>query len=247
MRTVYGLALTLTVVCTTAPAVRADAPDTAQAVLDAAIKAQGGEAALVKAQTARRKATGVQIQAGREVPFTSEDVLSLPDRFRMDFTLDKRYRFINVIDGTKGWTQIGGGPVLDLSAPRLKEFREEMYVWWIATLAPLKKGGFELTLLPEIKVGGKPAVGIKVASKGHGEVKLYFDKGAHLLVKVERRASASGLMVNKEYFYSNYKEFDGVKLRTREQEKINGKTAAVATEVSYTLLPRVEDKVFRKP
>lgn len=247
MRTMRGLALTLVVAWAAAPAVRADDRDTARAVIDAAVKAHGGTAALTKAQTVRRTATGFQLQAGREVPLTSQDVLALPDRVRMDVTLDKRMRFVSVVNGDKGWIQVGGAPVLTMAAPRLKEYHEEVYVLWIATLVPLQKGAFELAPLAEIKVNGKPALGVKVSSKGHADAKLYFDKATKLLVKIERRVSASGLVVAKEYLFGNYKDFDGAKLRTSEQEKINGKATAAVTAITYKFLPRVDDKLFAKP
>lgn len=46
----------------------------------------------------------------------------------------------------------------------------------------------------------KPAIAIRVASKGHKDVTLAFDKQSHLMVKIEHRTleSGSGMEVNEE-------------------------------------------------
>ena len=89
-----------------------------------------------------------------------------------------------VVNGDKGW-QSAGGPAMALGAERLREIRNEMYVLWLTTLTPLKKDDVQLSPLPDIKVHGEAAAGIKATSKGHPDVKLYFDKKTHLLVKVD--------------------------------------------------------------
>src|SRR5262249_25113206 len=129
----------------------------------------------------------------------------------------------------------------------LEELREEAYVQWLATLVPLKKDPFELAPVPEIKVDGKPAGGVKVSSKGHGDVKLYFDKASGLLVKIERPAREAGLQVDKEYVYSDHKTFDGVKLPTRSVELLNGKKFTQLSSAAYKFLDKPDASAFDKP
>ena len=122
-----------------------------------------------------------------------------------------------------------------------------MHVQWLMTLTPLKKGEFTLSLLPEIKVNGEPAAGVKAVSKGKPDVKLYFDKKSNLLVKIERRATEAGQNIDKEYFYSGYKEFDGVKLPTKETLLINGRKFSELAGISYKLQKKIDDAVFARP
>src|SRR5437016_4035413 len=69
----------------------------------------------------------------------------------------------------------------------LKAFQEEFYSVNVEMLAPLlKEKAYTLSTLDEIKVDGKPAVGVKVSAKGHRDIELYFDKESHLPVKTVR-------------------------------------------------------------
>jgi hypothetical protein len=242
------LSATLAVALATVPAAAADR-DAALAVLDQAIKAHGGADALGRARTAVRTGTGTLTPAGKDVPFSEETVWQLPERFRMSIELGSgpdRSRVVVGVDRAKGW-QSTGGMVADLSRERLDELREEAYVLWLTTLTPLRQDGFELTPLPEVRVGGRPLAGVKAASKGHADVKLYFDKESGLLAKVERRGREAGLTVEKEYLFGNPRDFDGVKLPTRVTELRNGSRFADLTNVSYKFLRGVNDGTFARP
>ena len=80
---------------------------------------------------------------------------------------------------------------------RVKEVREEAYVWWLATLTPLLKEGFTLSTLPEVQVDGEAAVGVKVVSKGHADTRMYFRKRNGLLARIDRRTAAACCLRNR--------------------------------------------------
>src|SRR5262249_10315074 len=141
----------------------------ARAVVEQAIKAHGGADALNKAQTLTRSGSGTMAQLNSTVPLSVEEAWGLPDRGRLAVEIDKKFRVIIVINGDKGW-QSTGGPTADLSGERLGEYREELNVLWLLTLTPLLKDEFKLATLPEIKVNGEPAVGVKATAKGRGDV-----------------------------------------------------------------------------
>src|SRR6202011_4293737 len=101
--------------------------------------------------------------------------------------------------------------------------------------------------LPEAKVNGQPAAGVKVASKGHADAKLYFDAATHLLVKIERTTREAGLSLDKEYLFGDHKDFDGVKLPTRLTETLEGKKASELTSASYKFPSKPDDAAFSKP
>jgi hypothetical protein len=197
-----------------------------------------------------RTSTGVIASFGKDAPFTDELVLSLPDRFRL--TLDvgsglQKARVIQVVNGESGW-QSTGGMVTELGKERLGELREEAYLLWLATLVPLlKDDAFELKPLPEGKVNDRPAAVVQVTRKGHGDVRLYFDKASGLLVKSERRAKEAGQPFDQEYVYGEHKEFDGVTLPTRQQELRGGKRFAELAEMAYKFPRTVEDSTFGRP
>jgi hypothetical protein len=225
--------------------------DAALAVIEQAIKAHGGAEALTKAQTIMRTATGVLMTFGKETPFTDELTAQLPDRFRL--TLDARMgqqkaRIIQVVNGDRGWESTGGA-VSELSKERLEELRQEAFVrLWLATLVPLQKDNtLELGVLADTKVNGQPAAVVKVGRKGQPDLKFYFDKASNLLLKIDRRASEAGLVFDQEFSFSDYKDFDGVKLATAQVEMRGGKKFAELTGISYKFLRSIDDSVFNRP
>ena len=183
---------------------------------------------------------------GQSLPFTSEVTRSLPDRVRLAILLDKKFPLVTVLNGDKGWQQ-SGGATGELSPERVQELREEAYVWWLTTLVPLRQDPFTLTPLPDAKVGDQAAAVVRVSSPGHPDAKLFFDKRSGPLLKIERRASETGVLVDKEYLYADFKEFDGVTLPTKESVLINGKKWTETT-LSSCKFPREVDKdAFTRP
>jgi hypothetical protein len=218
--------------------------DKALAVVEQAIKAHGGADALNKAQTRSRTGRGELTLSGN-IPFKAEEIVSLPERCRTVLEATGVRRVI-VLNGDKGW-MLSGGASQEMNKELLSELREEPYVWWLATLTPLQKDEFELTPLPDAKVNGEDASVLKVSHRGHVDVRMFFDKKTGLLVKIARRAREAGISLDKEYAYSDYKEYEGVKLPTKEITTVNGKKLSEVKFADYQLLSKVEDKTFDKP
>ncbi len=238
--------LAAVLVCGTAALGYAGDQEDALAIVEQAIKAHGGDDALAKAHLAVRNGEGVMYQAGKEVSFTDEMTWNLPDQWRDAVEIQKSVRFTIAVNGDKAWQAVAGAAT-EVGAERLKELREEIYILWLETLTPLKMDGFDLAPLPEIKVNSQSAVGVRVASKGHADAKLYFDTRTRLLVKVERTAEDAGLKLDKEYLLSDHKDFDGVKLPTHVVEILDGKKASDLTAASYKFPSKLDDSLFAKP
>ena len=218
--------------------------------VDQAIKAHGGEATLNRALTFVRTASGTLHTFAKPLPFKDQLTVQLPERFRSSVEVgeqDTKFRLVVVINKDTGWQQ-SGGATMELTKERLGELREEAYVLYLTTLTPLKKdSGMELTPLPEGKVNDAPVIGIKVSQKGHADSKLYFDKNTHLLVKIERRVTEAGLLVTKEYLYSDHKNFGGVKLPGKMIESMNGRKVSEVSSFNYQFPNRAEESAFGKP
>ena len=71
--------------CFLAVGARASAGDreAALAVIDRAIKAQGGEQALTRRRLVMRRGAGTMIVFDKDVPFTDETLIHLPEQFRL--------------------------------------------------------------------------------------------------------------------------------------------------------------------
>src|SRR5205823_4959970 len=153
--------------------VRADQPE-ARAIIDRAIQATGGEAALTKNAAATWNETGTFYGMGDGLPYKGAYASQPPAKFKMAI----ENVFTMIVNGDKGW--VNG---MDMTAEQLSEMKENNYAGWVATLVPLKDKAFKLTAIGESKVGDQPAVGVKVTHDGHRDVKLYFNKDGGLLVR----------------------------------------------------------------
>ena len=92
-------------------------------------------------------------------------------------------------------------------------------------------------------------MGVKVSSKGHRDVDLYFDKETGLLVKTEGRVKddMSGQEVTEESFHSEYKEVQGTKQAHKFVVKRNGKLFMEGEATGVELSEKLDASTFAKP
>lgn len=224
-----------------------------RAIVEKAIQAQGGEANVAKLRIMRIKAEGTAdlVPGQPAVPFTIEDTWQMPDRYKTSFTLqiaDKKLAQTQVIDGDKGWIQMNG-QTQDLPKEAVAEMKEQKYAEDLDRLAFLKESAIELSAIDEIKVDGKPAAGVLVKSKGHRDVKLYFDQTSGLLVKRQHPLldPASGKQVVQEVIFSDYQPKDGLKHYTKIMAFRDGKKVFDAKVTQIEFFKKLDEKAFAKP
>lgn len=226
---------------------QADPKADALAILQPAVQAHGGQDALAKAATYLRLADGKLHQGDAKSAFSDAVIARLPDRMRVVIDLERGVKVVHVLDGKTGW-KAGAAGAIDLAADAVAELREEAYVQWIATLAPLLGDGF--TLRPaagEEERDGKKCLGVVVASAGHADATLWFDKATKLLVAIDKEATQGGQKLRKRYVFGDHKDFATAKLPTRLVELVNDKVVTEVTVKEYRLVDRVEEASFRKP
>jgi hypothetical protein len=228
----------------------ADDRDTALAIIDAAIKAQGGSDSIAKTQPIIRTVTGQMTVADKPVSFTEQLTARWPDQLRREMEIKQgevTQRVILVLGGEKGW-HLAGGTTGEMTSQRVQELRDDGLAQQVATLLPLRKDtSFGLAPLPEMKIDGKPTLGVRVSRKGMNDIQLFFDKETHLLIRMTRRASEAGSAVDKEETYADYKEFDGVKLPIRIVQSVGGKKVLEISEATYKFPGKLEDAIFGRP
>jgi hypothetical protein len=224
---------------------RAEKDDPGRAVVERAIKAAGGEAALTKYKAHTFKETGKYYGMGEGLPYNGRYAVQWPDKFRMEI----EGVFTIVINGDQGWRTMGG-ETTELSKDELAVTLHNNRANWITTLLPLRDKAFTLTSLGEAKVDRTPAVAIKVTRKDYPEVKLFFDMATNLLIKSEfqTKSGEEGFKeVTQEIYYSDHKDVDGVKVPTKLVFKRNGKPY-IETEVKdHKAVDKLDDKLFAKP
>ncbi len=211
----WGLVV-LGLVAVVAGGVRADEQAEMRALVGKAIKAAGGRDKLAKTSAATVKGKGTVSVNGMEIALTFD--LSLQDLHQAKLEMQAEVNgnnetFILVIDGGQGW--IKGKDRIE-KAPRdlLDIFRPNLYVLRLAQrLTPLLDRDVTLSPLGEIKVGDRPAVGLKVTRKGQADVSLFLDKKTLLPVKCEFQVKEmkDGQEIGYEYLFDTPKELDGIK------------------------------------
>lgn len=226
----------------------------AQRIVQKAIQAHGGEANVTKLRTMRVKLEGTSYgELGQpNSPVTIEHIWQLPNRHRSSFSFNlmpTKLRYIQVIDGAKGWKQLDDDETEDLSDDLLAELAEQKYAESLDCLRFLRDKATELSLIDEIKVGDKPAVGVLVKAKARRDVKLYFDKTSGLLVKRQHSLfdTGAGDGSNEEVIFSDFQEKLGIKHYMRIIVLNEGIKTLDARVTEIEFFKKLDSKVFAKP
>jgi hypothetical protein len=243
-----AVALVLGLVCHE----RAQAQGDAKAVIEKAVEAQGGAKNLAKLNAVALKAKGTLVFGDLDVPFVADMKQQQPSQARAVFKLSlmgKDISVVQVLNGDKAWQQVEG-MTMDSDAQALATAKDELYSSRVQMLTPLLTDKeFTLSSLGEVQVNGKAAVGIKVAATGKKDISLYFDKSSGQLVKLARRGvdPLKKVEVNQEEFYSEYKDFDGVKMPTKMLVNQDGKKSMSVELTGITFPGSFDAKLFARP
>jgi hypothetical protein len=229
----------------------------ARAIIEKAIKAHGGADKLSQFKAVSAKWSGKHKvenvfywDAVRVVTY------EMPDKIRLDFEVENpkggTFAFSRVVNGKKGWQGRVGG-TRDLKEADVVQIIDEFYAHWLASVVPLKDKGFEYSLVGNVTVDDKDAVGVKVSCKGRPDVNLFFDKKTGLAIKSERRAKDPS--TNEEYtaesIYRDHKAFQGVMWPTSRLDRRDGKDLEENSgrfELSeFRALDKLEEKSLARP
>jgi len=252
MRRLLILPLAFGILLGFAPRLRAQ--DEARAIVDKAVKAMGGEEKLAKLRdmgaTSKGKGT-LHLLGG--IPFTMENAVQFPDKLKivMDLSVNGMdITTIQVFNGEKFWLNVNGQSLDNLFDDKtLAEVKEQLYQERLVGLAFLKDKNVELSPLGEVQLDGKPVVGVKIASKGHRDVNLWFDKETGLLTKIENRVVDIQTKEEKsqEKILSDYKDVDGYLRPSKVVINQDGKKFMDVEITDVKLVDKLEDSTFAKP
>jgi len=152
----------------------------------------------------------------------------------------------------RAWTQRLTLPAEDMDLSGIDEFRTEIYGRWLATLYPLKDKAFTFAMLKDGRVGDEDVSVVRVTLRLRPDIIMSFSKKTGHLLKVAYRASEGGAEVRKEHHFSDYRDFDGLKLPTRlvdYKQPVNAPPAKAAEWKisSYKFLDKLPADTFEKP
>jgi len=243
---------------------RAAAPAPARAIVEKAIQAEGGREKLARELGVHAKLRGT-IHFLNGAAFTTDLYTYKQGQMKQvaEYDLQGTKRVLTlVLNGRDAWVAVDG-QAQPLDEEALASTREEMYVAHVSSLLPLVKDkGFELSALRAGKVNGHAVAGVRVRSKGHPDVNLYFDRASGLLLKREYRArdARSEKEVSFVSLYSDYRELDpaGPERHTLKTAKVDDDGAALLdflrkrslaekeNEKIAALVRQLGDRSFRK-
>jgi hypothetical protein len=230
------------------------ADNEAKAIITKAVKAHGGEEALLKYKGAQAKNKGkLKLPGLGEVEIIQEIAVMQPDKFKevVEFEImNQKVRVETVVNGDKASIEANGKAV-PLTDDIKKTLKEAQYTIKAARLAALVKDkGYDFESLGEIKVDGKPALGVRITSKGHKDINMYFNKETGLLAKVESRSSdpTTGKEFTEERIIMSYGEKgkEGIPVAKKVVVKHDGELFLEAEVVEYKLLEKIDDSEFTK-
>ena len=209
-----------------APAALAQAD--AKELVEKAIRAHGGEAAVAKLKSVRITVEGEgEFAPGQPaVPIVVEDVWEMPNRYKTTSRLTLQGQKVTqtlCINGGEGWAAVNG-QVQPLPPDGFKEMKEQKWAEDFDRLLPLRDKSLKLMRIADSNVDDHPAAGIRVEAEGHREVRLYFDKQIGLLVKREQEVMGeTGKPVDQSVVFSDFADKGGVKHWTKIAAYRDGK------------------------
>jgi hypothetical protein len=191
---------------------------------------------------------------GQKLEFTQELAVCSPGKFKdvVQFSvMGKNFTQTAAFNGKEGWLKLN-----DMDIPvkdeLLREFTETAHWMNLSDGLFLKDKSSKLSLLGEVQVNGKPALGVlgvKVETKGKNDVDLFFDKATGLVAKTQRRAHdfQSNQEVTDEHLRTEYQDLKGRKVPKKIEVIRDGKELLKAEYVEWEWLDRIEDSEFVRP
>lgn len=191
------------------------ADDSARAVVERGIAAQGGVVKLSAERALRIKLRGVVRISSTQpaVPITIDDCRQLTRYETMvEFAINGE-KFVQSQSIEQGRVCIASGSGLLSPGPgATTEIVARKQAEDLDRLDFLDEPGVRLTRLPDARINGRDAAGVLVKFKRRHDTKLYFDKQTGLLAKREHLICdhKTGKPVVQEVFFSDWRQADGI-------------------------------------
>jgi hypothetical protein len=250
MRQTAQAFLVLGLVCLLPQAGRAGG-DEATAIINKAIKAHYPKGVDTKHLGLRVKSKGTLHIQGMDLDFTQEVAVQMPNKFKetMELTVNNmKVNTIAVYNGKQGWVKAAGKEI-PVEKELLAEFQEAAYSMGLAQGMFLKDKGLKFSLLGEVKVKGKPAVGVKVSKEGKKDLSFYFDKATGLVAKVEvrKRDFMTDQEVTEERIITAYQDVQDRKVAKKVEVLRDGNPFLEMEVQEVQVLERLDDSEFARP
>jgi hypothetical protein len=175
-------------------------------ILDKYLAAVGGADALKKIKT--RKEKGMMEVSGQNFPI--EVYCEAPDK-RVSISQMQNARSVTAFNGEVGWLTMANG-VHRMSAPERESARIDAEMYFPVRVREMYK---ELQVLPGESLEGQATLVVAASGSGRPPLRLYFDQGNGLLLRLIRYTETPLGRLPTQIDYADYREADGVKIPYR--------------------------------
>lgn len=218
----------------------------AQAILEKAIKALGGQDKLSQIKAATWQIQGKITSNGNDSEYTSTLTVQGLDRFRATFESEfngRKFKIVTVLAGAKGWRKAGVRK-MEIGKSELADQRRAVYLELVPMFpVSLQDKGFKIAAGGETKIGDKPSIGLKVTGPEGKDFHLYFSKDSGLPIML----TAKMIGFTEETTFADYKEFAGIKIATKVVSKRDGEKFMQSQITEFKVLDKVDPKTFEEP
>ncbi len=191
------------------------------------------------------KITGVTTIQGNDYPLTVQLINGKAMRVDVDVM---GQAVVNVCYNGSGWKInpfAGATDATDVTGNELNEYKAQTFA--ASNLMDYKNRGHQLELLGQEEVEGVKVFNLRLTAKEDGKVSNYYiSTSDYLLIKSISKREIQGQEVEISTFFSNYKDFGGLKFACTRSLQAGGQ---VFQEVNYEkveLNVPVDEAIFKK-
>lgn len=179
---------------------------TGKTVIDAYVKAIGGEKALNDIKDLKvEMSTSIQGHT-----MNLETLRKAPNKYKMSFSMGAMTLQKQVFDGTKA-KESGMQGSKDITGDELEDLKKEAMM---NQEMQYEKMGYKLEVTGVEAVNGKDAYVMQITSPSGNKSSEWYDVASGLKVKSASTVHAEGQTINQVTSYADYKDFKGVKYPT---------------------------------
>ena len=228
------------------------AQDDARALIERAIKAHGGAEAMARIRADKVRFKGTIVLQGHTTPFLAETTVQLPSKYKNVTEVNPagdKHTLVHIVNGNNIYITLDGR-ALKADPSLLAEARSGMEMERAKRLLPLLEDkSYQLAVVEDVEVNGRPAAGVRITGRGRKEMRLYFDKEYGLLVRAENRLDGGKGKeeIRQHFFYGDYKDIGGCKRPTKLRAYRDTKLIMEAELLDAKTLDKVDETEFAKP
>ena len=166
-----------------------------------------------------------------------------PDKMRQDITMSQG-TFNIVYDGEAAYVMSPEG-AQPLPPEMSRSFKDAVFRDIIHLIVHLTESDASVLYAGTVDIGGETTSILLVKQPSGEMLKVYVSNDTHHVVKYAFRETEQGVTLDKERFYSDYREINGVKLPYRVDEHVDGNPYSERRIKSVKINSEIDESLFQ--